>query len=35
MNVFQFMSDHPILTFFLACIACEALVGMAKGLRGR
>lgn len=24
MNAYQFMSEHPVLTFFLACIAASA-----------
>lgn len=28
MNAFEFMSTHPILTFFLACIASSSVCGL-------
>lgn len=34
MNLLEFMSDSPILTFFLACIIANGIVGLARALRG-
>jgi len=34
MNIFQFMSDSPWLTFFLACTLGSTLVGVVRGIRG-
>jgi hypothetical protein len=33
MTFWQFAGDHPILTFFLAVIIGETLVGIAKAFR--
>jgi hypothetical protein len=29
MNIFEFMSDHPILTIILALIVCNSLIQIA------
>ncbi len=29
MNLFEFMSEHPILTFVLAVIAANTIIGVA------
>ncbi len=34
MTIWQFMSEHPWLTFFLALIVGETLCECAKALRG-
>lgn len=33
MNVFEFMSDSPILAFFLAWIICEFIIDLVKAAR--
>lgn len=35
MTLLQFMDAHPILTFLLACVLAEGLVGLAMAARGR
>ena len=35
MNIYEFMGDHPILTFFLAVIIGQTLVGLVRGHRPR
>jgi hypothetical protein len=31
MNIFEFMSDSPILTFFLVAVVVDALVYIIRG----
>ncbi len=31
---FQFMGEHPVLTFLLACIAASTLLSIGKLIRG-
>ena len=33
-SFYKFASDSPFLTFFLALIVAEMLIGIAKALRG-
>ncbi len=35
MNILEFMSNSPFLTFFLAYLMGETLVGIAKAIRGK
>lgn len=35
MNIFEFMSQSPWLTFFLACTLGSTLVGALSALRGK
>ena len=30
MNIYDFMSNNPILTFFLFAVACQTLIYIAK-----
>lgn len=32
--ILQFMGDHPILTFFLACIAGDTVIKTARAIFG-
>ena len=34
MTILQFMSDSPVLTFFLAGFAAQAIVGLANAIFG-
>lgn len=34
MNFWEFASGSPFLTFFLALFAAEAIVGVARAIRG-
>lgn len=33
--MFEFMGNHPILTFFLACIFAEMIVKVVRALCGK
>jgi Na+/citrate or Na+/malate symporter len=33
MTIFEFMGNHPYLTFFLAALVCETIVHTARAIR--
>lgn len=35
MSIFQFMGDHPFLTFFIVLLICDMITDCAKALGGK